>query len=708
MGRRAKIVFFSLAPMVVLMVVLSITITMSVDNSVFRQFEQSALNQLSRTDDYWGGVVLAARSTSQYAARTNLLRNARGKVARTVDGHHRFPIESPSPTDEALFERFSMLLEANPDFAWVYAAWSDTGYAVSPPEQLPAGFDPTVRPFYTAAEEAADETVIVPYMTNHGYADLAVVTRICGENGEFIGIAAVDMTLERLSNIAREVRFGESGFLIVAFNDGTVLAEPKHPNRVFENIKDIGDYRTLANLKTGDRVNISVDGVPMIAIAYHGETGFTYYAIIEEAEIYGTSNALVTIVLITTLIVALLFSLIGWVASSRMKQDEIGELSESLAEMIARFREVVPREAVGRLAGGVAHDFNNLLTGILGYTELLLQDAPEFAREDLEEIQGAATRASELARQLLSFSRKKPVQAAIITPSDSIDTALRLMKRVVGEDIEIFYSKAPSCTILLDPHQMEQIIVNLILNARDAMPSGGALVIEEELTPLGEENPYELKPGNYFVLHVKDSGSGMDEETQRLIFTPYFTTKAHDKGTGLGLSSVIDIVKAAQGGIVCESTLGEGSTFSVAFPLTNEPAKSALLSKSQKLLIGKESVLLVEDEAIVRNLVGSMLERAGYQVFQASGLDESLEIQERENHSFDILVADVIMPNHNGLETFQKLCEQQQDLQVLFISGYPADSFATRGIEIGAFPFLQKPFTTSQLLKKMREILEKR
>jgi PAS domain S-box-containing protein len=378
-----------------------------------------------------------------------------------------------------------------------------------------------------------------------------------------------------------------------------------------------------------------------------------------------------------------------------------------------QLRQSQKMEAIGRLAGGVAHDFNNLLTIIGGYSQMLLDGlkAKDPARRDLEAIVEAANRASALTRQLLAFSRRSIVQPKILDLNRLIAKMHKMLRPVIGEDIELkLVLKKNLRRVKADPGQLEQVLMNLAVNARDAMPRGGQLVIEtaEVDSREGDARPEaDLAPGCYVLLAVRDSGHGMDAETRSHIFEPFFTTKARGKGTGLGLSTVYGIVKQSGGEITIESEVGQGAAFRIYLPAFEAPAKETeLISPSRPPADGAETILLVEDEAGLRKLAREMLLKQGYRVVQASGGPEALRMWGQNPEGIDLLLTDVVMPQMSGRELADQLKAARPDLKVLYMSGYTHDVIARHGVLDSETAFLQKPFTHDALGRKVRALLD--
>ena len=389
------------------------------------------------------------------------------------------------------------------------------------------------------------------------------------------------------------------------------------------------------------------------------------------------------------------------------------QAEEKLRQTEDQLRQAQKMEAVGQLAGGVAHDFNNLLTVITGYTDLLMSnlpaDAPTLA--DLEEIRNAAERAAWLTRQLLAFSRRQILAPQVLDLNSLIGNFEKILRRLIGEDVVLKTELAPALArIKADPGQIEQIIMNLAVNARDAMPTGGRLTIETDTVLLDESYPRKavgVPPGLYVLLAVSDTGCGIDAETQKRIFEPFFTTKEAGKGTGLGLSTVYGIVKQSNGFIWVYSELDRGTTFKIYLPAVDEDVQTAETeSRPVQQRTGVETILLVEDAAPLRALTNKVLELSGYTVLAAGNLDEALKVAEARDWTIHLLLTDVIMPGGSGPDVADRLKERCPDLKILYMSGYTGTTMAHQGILRSGSPLLQKPYSPDALLQKVREVLD--
>ncbi len=367
-------------------------------------------------------------------------------------------------------------------------------------------------------------------------------------------------------------------------------------------------------------------------------------------------------------------------------------------------------EAVGRLSGGVAHDFNNLLTVISGYANLIKEKQPETPIE-LQAIIDAADRASSLTRQLLAFSRKQVIEPRVIHLNELLRNLESMLRRLIGEDIRLKVRAARGLgPIHADPGQIEQIIMNLSVNARDAMPDGGSLELVTSMVTVDEsfaKSHFEVKPGQYVLLRVSDSGSGMTQDTIQRAFEPFFTTKLDGRGTGLGLSTVYGIVKQNGGMVSIYSEEGHGCTFKVYFPMFEGVDVKVPILPKRRLSVGSESILLVEDDDSLRKLITIMLEKMGYQVIAAANADRAEELVSNLDRSIDLLLTDVVMPGRNGRILAEMLIAQLPHLRVIFMSGYTADAMIDRGVLNDKVHFIEKPFSSAQLAQSIRDALDR-
>ncbi|MEO8131089.1 MAG: PAS domain S-box protein, partial [Bryobacteraceae bacterium] len=379
-----------------------------------------------------------------------------------------------------------------------------------------------------------------------------------------------------------------------------------------------------------------------------------------------------------------------------------------------QFRQSQKMEAVGRLAGGVAHDFNNLLTVITGYCQMMSDQLPprDAITEDLRQVLKAADRATTLTKQLLAFSRQQMVVPKVVALDELVRDMDHMLKRLGGEEIEL-QIQGVCGKVRVDPGQIEQVVVNLAVNARDAMPRGGKLVIEtvdRDLDDFSARSMPDLPPGPYVLLAVSDTGTGMDAVTQSHLFEPFFTTKERGRGTGLGLSTSYGIVKQNHGTIMVYSEPGLGSTFKIYLPRIDEPTDVPLKLEPDKVKLGGcETVLVVEDDEGVRRVLLKMLNQAGYEVIGARDGEEAIELcRSRGAASVQVLITDVVMPKMGGRELASRLRKLTPGLRALFVSGYADTVVLHHGVLEADTHFLQKPFTMEQLGRKVREVLETR
>jgi len=369
-------------------------------------------------------------------------------------------------------------------------------------------------------------------------------------------------------------------------------------------------------------------------------------------------------------------------------------------------------EAVGRLAGGIAHDFNNVLTAILGYVDLLLDGLPTLSplRPDIQEIRTAAERAAGLTRQLLAFSRKQVLQMRTLDLNELLTDIDKLLRRLLREDIDMVTKLDPRLgAVRADSGQLEQVVVNLAVNARDAMPGGGRLTIETRNAELDEAYTREhvpVRPGRYVMFALSDTGTGMSPETMAHLFEPFFTTKEAGKGTGLGLATVYGIVTQSGGYVWCYSELGHGTTFKVYLPRVDEPVDPLPVRVAARSTRGSETVLVVEDEPGLRALTRRVLEKHGYTVLEAATADAAAALARDYPRPIHLLLADVVLPGGSGRALADALLSQRADVRVLFMSGYTEDAIVHRGVLAANTPFLHKPFSADTLTAKVREVLD--
>ncbi len=380
-----------------------------------------------------------------------------------------------------------------------------------------------------------------------------------------------------------------------------------------------------------------------------------------------------------------------------------------------QLRQAQKMEAVGRLAGGIAHDFNNILTAITGYSDLLLEDlaASDPRRQDAAEVRKAADRAAGLTRQLLAFSRQQVLQPRVLDLNALVSELEKMLRRLLGEDVELATRLEPALgPVKADPGQIEQVIMNLAVNSRDAMPRGGKLTIETANVALDEayaRDHYPARPGLYALLAVSDTGVGMSEETQAHLFEPFFTTKEKGKGTGLGLATVYGIVKQSGGFIWVYTELGRGTVFKIYLPRVDAATETLAGAAGSRAPAtrGTETVLLAEDEAPVRSVARQVLERHGYTVLEAPSAEAALDIADRYSGPIHLLLTDVVMPGLSGRDLAVRLATRRPEARVIYMSGYTDDAITRHGVLEPGLAYIQKPFTADTIVQKVREVLDR-
>ena len=400
-------------------------------------------------------------------------------------------------------------------------------------------------------------------------------------------------------------------------------------------------------------------------------------------------------------------------AMNAQLEERVAQRTQELREREEQLRQSQKLEAIGRLAGGVAHDFNNILTGIKGYARFAQGEMEEGTRSygDIAEVLGLADKATELTRQLLAFSRRQTLKPVVTNVNALISNLLKMLERLIGEDIDMRFVPALFVrNVNVDPGQIEQVLMNLVVNARDAMPKGGKLVIETADVMLCEAYASAhvgVKPGMYSMISVSDTGCGMDRATRERAFEPFFTTKEVGRGTGLGLSTAYGIVKQHGGNIWVYGEPGQGTTFKVYLPSVAEGVEVEAAEASQEESPrGTETILLVEDDGAVLAVGERMLRAQGYEVLTASCPAEAKEVESQHDGRLNLLLTDVVMPGSSGRVLFDDLREKRQDLKVLYTSGYTDAGIVHHGVLDPGTPFLQKPFTAERLRRTVREVLD--
>ncbi|PYO12028.1 MAG: hypothetical protein DMD31_17500, partial [Gemmatimonadetes bacterium] len=430
----------------------------------------------------------------------------------------------------------------------------------------------------------------------------------------------------------------------------------------------------------------------------------------QRAGFYGTEFGLAIMTFVSTaVVVAAIMWSAGALDRAAAGQQAAEVAAQGIGEQLVQAQKM---EAIGRLASGVAHDFNNTLTAIFGYVDLIGEGLPKngSAHQDLDEVRKAAHRAAGLTRQLLAFSRQQILEPVVLNLNDLVEEIGNMVERILGEDVALRINLAAEVeNVRADPVQLQQVIMNLVVNARDAMPAGGKLLIETanaHLTEQYTEMHRPVIPGSYVMLAVSDTGSGMDEVTKARIFEPFFTTKEKGRGTGLGLSTVYGIVKQSGGYIWTYSEVGRGTTFKVYLPRVEAPAEQIAPPREAKTVEGTETILLAEDDEMLRPLAKSVLERLGYTVLEAKDGDRALAVAGTHSGPVHLLVSDVVMPGGSGRDLARRLVAARPETKVLYVSGYTDDAIVQHGMLESGLHFLQKPFTPAVLARKIREVLD--
>jgi two-component system cell cycle sensor histidine kinase/response regulator CckA len=402
--------------------------------------------------------------------------------------------------------------------------------------------------------------------------------------------------------------------------------------------------------------------------------------------------------------------LIGGVFMMRDITERI-KVEEEQRKLQAELLQIQKMESIGLLAGGIAHDFNNILSAIIGFSQLALMKLPDDhpAAESIRIVYDSGERAASLTRQLLAFSRKQVLEMKVVNLNTVIENTAKMLRRVIGENIVLDLNlQVPLKNILADTGQMEQVLMNLLVNARDAMPSGGQVRVETSEVRLREENDQNVTPGAYVMVSVTDTGTGMSREVQERVFEPFFTTKGIGKGTGLGLSTVYGIVKQHNGHITVHSELGQGTTFKLYFPLLNSETDVINAQRQSKLMGGAETVLVVDDEPSIRKLIMQTMQPLGYKLLDAPSGDDAVKVSVAYPGAIDLLITDVVMPGMNGMQVAETLRQSRPDMKVIFISGYADNAIVQQDMIDRKLILIQKPLTPSVLAAKVREVMDKK
>jgi signal transduction histidine kinase/CheY-like chemotaxis protein len=553
------------------------------------------------------------------------------------------------------------------------------------------------------------------------------------DSGELVGYLVGQVRLDGLSDLLDQVEVGEGGFALLRDHEGVLAAHPTLdlPAAIHREYADLLPLQASSGeAVTRGRYTDPNSGDPVLASSVAARVGDHVWTVISQQPIptafapirglalrLGGAGALVAL-----LMGGLLIGVFRENTRRREAETELVKLNRELEQRVdERTRDLREKEdqllqsqkmeAVGRLAGGVAHDFNNLLTVVLGCADLLrtrfAEGTPE--REEIEDVRSAAESAADLTRQLLAFSRKQVMQPEVLDVNDCVIRMGGILERVLGEDIDLVWklTSVPH-PVKFDPGQIEQVILNLAVNARDAMPEGGKLTIETANVELDEgyvAEHVDAQPGPHVMLAVSDTGVGMDPDTCRRVFEPFFTTKRLGRGTGLGLSTVHGIVQQGGGNIWVYSEPDRGTTFKVYLPRTDEvpqePVEPTILPEAP----GQGTILLVEDEEPVRKLLARILRGAGYQVFEAGDAASALNVHGNRRGEVDLLLTDVVLPDLGGPELAARLGEAQPGLSVLYMSGYTDNAIVHHGVLDEGTAFVQKPLRPGTLLEKVRDMM---
>jgi signal transduction histidine kinase/ActR/RegA family two-component response regulator len=398
----------------------------------------------------------------------------------------------------------------------------------------------------------------------------------------------------------------------------------------------------------------------------------------------------------------------------REREEQLAALIADRERLERQFYQLQKMETVGRLAGGIAHDFNNILTAIVGFGTLVAEQVAgnEAATRNAMEILAAADRASALTRQLLAFGRRQVLHPTRVDVNEMVNSVAAMLRQLIGENIDLQIACAAGVPpVRADLAQLESVLANLVVNARDAMPNGGRLVIETASVALDEDycsTHVGVKPGPYARLSVSDNGIGMSQELQTRIFEPFFTTKESGKGTGLGLATVYGIVKQSGGNVWVYSEPNQGATFKIYLPVdeSDRPVQDHAQPTRREWSRGTETVLLVEDAPMIRRLAQQVMTKAGYTVFEAADGNQAIAQVDAHSGPIDIVVTDLIMPGLSGVDLAQRLTVLRAGARVLYMSGYTDNAIVRNGLLADGAPFLQKPFTPEELLKKLRDVLD--
>ncbi|MDZ7780216.1 MAG: ATP-binding protein [Gemmatimonadota bacterium] len=609
--------------------------------------------------------------------------------------------------------------------------WSDFPAA---PESLGRRFDD--RAWFRGVREGPGPHVSEVYRRNAEPAIqvVAVAVPVRSPASDVpLGFLVAQVRLDGLSELLGRVEVGDEGSVLLLDHTGALAAHPSLDleRRRYEEYAEVAvSSPTPSATERGGRYTDPVTGQEVLASSVQSRVGPHDWTVIAQQSVASAFAPIRTLslqlgaagLLMCVLMGVLLRGVARETARRRRAEEDLVAVNEELERRVeegtsaleakeSELMQAQKMEAVGQLAGGVAHDFNNLLTVIMGSTDLVLlelgEDAPE--RGEIEDIRHAAARGAELTRQLLAFSRKQVLQPEILDVNEAVERMRSLLDRVLGAQIDLVWRLSPELhPVKFDPVQIEQIVMNLAVNARDAMPRGGKLTIETANVDLDDayvEDHVDAQPGPHVVLAVTDTGHGIDAETRRRIFEPFFTTKRSGRGTGLGLSTVYGIVRQGGGNIWVYSEPGRGTTFKVYLPRTTDVPHPKQGPAPPTTDVETGTILVVEDDDAVRALLVRILRGAGYEVLEASDAETAVAALRACDGDVDLLLTDVVLPDTSGPDVAARLEREQGDLEVLYMSGYTDNAIVHHGVLDEGTAFIEKPFRPRTLLEKVREAL---
>ncbi len=626
------------------------------------------------------------------------------------------------------------------------------------------GRDLSFREYYQHTLASRGPYISRPYISTHtpGVRAIMVTAPVFDRAGNVLAVLAgsLDLTGSNIFAHLGKVRIGRNGYVFLVSSDRTIIMHPDQENIGKGNVLPSGINKVLDKALKGIAASdetITHNGLPVLASyrRLHSTDWFlaVHYPLDEAfAPLYRLRRYVIYGILIGTIIVLI----VVWEVVKHFMQplseitrhmeelpnkpgeqklleitsgDEMATLASAFNKMVieldeqekkqeklqAQLMQTQKMESLGRFVGGVAHDFNNMLTAIMGFGELLksnLDKKDSRSRGFLDEIISAGEKAAKLSRGLLAFGRQQVRDLRPVDVTEVVIDMKKILSRVISEDIEFkTVLKGENLIAMADSGQIEQVLLNLVTNARDAMPQGGQLIVETSLAEMDDDFVKahgEGKPGKYVLISVSDSGSGMDETTKQKIFEPFFTTKEVGKGTGLGLSIVYGIVKQHNGYINVYSEKEKGATFRIYLPLIQSEVCTPESGKADLVTGGAETILVIEDDAQVRLLSRTALESVGYRVIEAADGEDALSRFKEYQDDIDLLILDVIMPKRNGGEVYHEIKKMRPDIKVIFSSGYTGDVLADKGIITEEKSFIPKPLSPHELLSKVREILDKK